>query len=449
LRTLVNVMTAVRRLGGRSPWSVPGVVVLALVLFEGCAILPSHIHNANDAAAAKTAQTEFAAYDTGAASVYQAMLTNLEKFKVEQDRVLADLANNRHRALETDFLFSLTPDEFDERRGVLVKAVGDLDKRIDGDVAEYLRRRQAAIDAKAAATSAIERLRAAEEQATKDAELWDQTIALINKGLAAEAAPGTTPVKNFDTLLTKIPHVANLTVEFRKADGTRGTTTIGEIVKQRLGAGGENATRLSTLVNASGIDATILTLGLDLAKAQRRAADVRLAQLSRRARLYEDANSAVRLAEALVADDLTTNWTGILRNDLLAHAIEGRAFLAALPGLPPGVASDGDNPEENSLRVTEQVDTMTEWLVSARRLIVADSMLTRTDRLVALAVARLNHEDSITDSRANDESWRAVMRSGLAGLVAYHNGGFTAEDAANIIRIAQAIALAFIAGGAQ
>ena len=41
------------------------------------------------------------------------------------------------------------------------------------------------------------------------------------------------------------------------------------------------------------------------------------------------------------------------------------------------------------------------------------------------------------------------MRSGLAGLVAFHNGGFTAEDAANIIRIAKAIALVFIAGGVQ
>jgi hypothetical protein len=96
-----------------------------------------------------------------------------------------------------------------------------------------------------------------------------------------------------------------------------------------------------------------------------------------------------------------------------------------------------------------RVDGMAGWLVAARRLVIADAMLTRTEHLLNLAATRLDHEDSIVASRAHDEAWRAVMRSGLAGLVAFHNGGFTSEDAANIIRIAQAIALAFIAGGVQ
>ena len=40
-----------------------------------------------------------------------------------------------------------------------------------------------------------------------------------------------------------------------------------------------------------------------------------------------------------------------------------------------------------------------------------------------------------------------MLGSGVAGLGAYHRGGFTAEDAANIIRIAQTIALGVIAAG--
>lgn len=447
MRTAPNTATGFRRIGGRWRQSVLGVLAASLTLLEGCAILPSHIHNANDAAAAKTAQTEFAAYDTGAASVYQAMLTNLEKFKVEQDRVLGDLATNRDRALVTNAVINLAAADFTKQQEQLQEEVKTIDSKIQMGVEAYLKRKGEAIAQQADAKKAIERLNDAVEKAKLDADRWSQAIALINKGLAGGPATGTGASTAAAALFGRLDAVTSQTVQFRKADGTLGTTTIGAILKKSLDATGEDSKRLTALLKARGIDDTILTLGLDLAKAQRRAADVRLAQLSRRAQLYSDGHSAVRLAEALLKGH-DAKWKGSLTDDLLAQSLIARRELAGFSEPRPAPADPAD-PYAYMKSFTGPLDTMTTRLVAVRRLHVADSILTRTDRLLTLAAARLDHEDSIVDSRAHDESWRALMRSGLAGLVAFHDGGFTAEDAANIIRIAQTIALAFIAGGAQ
>ena len=66
-----------------------------------------------------------------------------------------------------------------------------------------------------------------------------------------------------------------------------------------------------------------------------------------------------------------------------------------------------------------------------------------------ISKARLAHEESILDSQVNDVAWRSVIRSGVIVLDQYEQGGFTAQDAANIISIAQAIAVGVIAGRVQ
>jgi hypothetical protein len=81
-----------------------------------------------------------------------------------------------------------------------------------------------------------------------------------------------------------------------------------------------------------------------------------------------------------------------------------------------------------------------------RKAALADSIIARNQSLFKVTVARLEHQDSIMDSAIGDAAWQVVIKSGLDGLVAYHQSGFTKEDAANIIRIAQSIALGVIAG---
>jgi hypothetical protein len=85
-------------------------------------------------------------------------------------------------------------------------------------------------------------------------------------------------------------------------------------------------------------------------------------------------------------------------------------------------------------------------LLKLRKLTVADSMSLRAQLALQRDAARLDHEESLLDAQVNDREWKAVLRAGVGVLNQYEQGGFTREDAANLIRIAQAIALGVIAG---
>ena len=89
---------------------------------------------------------------------------------------------------------------------------------------------------------------------------------------------------------------------------------------------------------------------------------------------------------------------------------------------------------------------MAEVLLQLRKLAVAESIIARNQTLFKLNVARLDHEESVANSAMSDATHQALIKSGLDGLVAYHQAGFTEEDTANIIRIGQTVALAVIAG---
>jgi hypothetical protein len=85
-------------------------------------------------------------------------------------------------------------------------------------------------------------------------------------------------------------------------------------------------------------------------------------------------------------------------------------------------------------------------LLMLRKLAVADSISVRCELGLARDSTRLDHEESLLNAQVNDQEWRTVLRSGVAVLNQYEQGGFTREDAANIIRIAQTLALGVIAG---
>jgi hypothetical protein len=85
-------------------------------------------------------------------------------------------------------------------------------------------------------------------------------------------------------------------------------------------------------------------------------------------------------------------------------------------------------------------------LMFVREEAIAESILSRVRTLAPLAIARLNHENSILISNINDQEYQALIQSGVAGLVAYHDGGLTAQDVANVINFAQAVGVGVIAG---
>ena len=76
---------------------------------------------------------------------------------------------------------------------------------------------------------------------------------------------------------------------------------------------------------------------------------------------------------------------------------------------------------------------------------MARAIVKRAEATYELDLQRLSHEHSIVRSKIADETWRALIGSGLESLVAYEEGGFKPEHLANLLRLVQAVALIAIA----
>ena len=77
--------------------------------------------------------------------------------------------------------------------------------------------------------------------------------------------------------------------------------------------------------------------------------------------------------------------------------------------------------------------------------IMADILISNLVSTFDYEISYLGHLDSIHVSRINAEMWQSIVKEGLSTLAQYHSGGFSSEDAANILRIAQTIALTILA----
>ena len=76
-------------------------LLMIVLCIPGCSLLPSHLHNEANANIALKADSEMAEYAKNAPNMYAAMLANLDKFKVEEEYLLTELAANFHTALIT------------------------------------------------------------------------------------------------------------------------------------------------------------------------------------------------------------------------------------------------------------------------------------------------------------------------------------------------------------
>ena len=88
-----------------------------------------------------------------------------------------------------------------------------------------------------------------------------------------------------------------------------------------------------------------------------------------------------------------------------------------------------------------------ELLQALRLLSTARALPKKTSAFVEIESRRLDHLDSIAISEHNDRVHQLYFQGAADGLVAYHRGGFSKEDAAQIVRIAQAVGVGFLASG--
>jgi hypothetical protein len=420
------------------PLNIYQISLLLTFLISGCGILPTHLHDSGKAASAAKLQSELAAYRENAPSMYQAMLVNLQKFKAEEDRLIVDLAVNREKALVT-LLPTKNQKELETIKSEVKGRIDELESAITVQANRFLKEKGLIQKELSQVNSTIQKAKEAVAAAKADVTNWNQTVALLKKGIAE--LPSIVEQKTKEESVSDIGKILKDTgekeVEFRDADQKIQKKKIREIIKDQIQAKGNDKSILS-LPDAPGITLVILRFGLELAEIEQKSAVTRLTQLSGRAELYEDS-----LAEELLAKQLLSETTfGVAENIVVYHDLQRLA--AAARAIRQGKSS-GDM--EASRDFFEKTNAIVKYLQDLRKLVLADSITARTKAMLKLTEARLDHEESIMLSRLNDEAWQALLKTGADGLLAYHHGGFTREDAANIIRIAQTIALGFIAGG--
>jgi hypothetical protein len=363
---------------------------------------------------------------------------------------LAELTNNRAAAQDQQLPLKTYAALDGDVRNVRERL-----KKVENSVRDnakgYLKEQKIVADDVMTAAQAIHKANKAVADAKADVTNWNASIALLQAGVSqlpaiAGAKTDDSKQKALDSLNSRLRDIGVKEVEFVDADGATQKRKIKDILQDQIGAITSDGIRIP---DAPGATLTILTLGVNLAKIQKQRADARLVQISRRLALYERLLSEIALADALLKDVMfvtggTEMGKAVVEQEAVRLSYKARSERRAVDNaLQSGDAARVTTALQNSDRA---MLALSNQLLKLRKLAVADSISVRCELGLARDSKRLDHEESLLNAQVNDQEWRTVLRSGVAVLNQYEQGGFTREDAANIIRIAQTLALGVIAG---
>lgn len=455
-------------------------------LVAGCAgsIIPSHIHDPERARRTTKLAGILDVYGQNAPSIYETMLKSSRAIAAEQDKVLAELANSRAAAREQLLPFKTSARLVNDKRDIQKRATRVRDLLRD-EANKYLKEQKIVAQNAADADSAIAEARKALGAAKQDVTNWNASIALLQAGIAelpsmAASSANDSRQKGLDKVQERLRDVGGKQVEFVDADGVQQKREIKDILQDQINAAAKDEADSVRIPDAPGATLTILTLAVDLAKIQKQSAEARLVQISRRLALYERVK-----AEAVLADELLkgVNFQPVNRSeknvpfeqdvvrlvygarraqrtvqDTEQALADAQRAAAEADSRRPQPSDDDLNKlkgvvEDNRRRVMTALQesdrkmlALSNNLLMLRKLAVADSILFRAELGLERDSARLNHEESILTAQVTDLAWRTALKAGVTVLDQYEQGGFKAEDLANIIRIAQTVALGIIAG---
>jgi hypothetical protein len=417
-------------------------VLVTLLGCCGCAI-PSHVHSPENAAAAKEARDVMVEYGKGSPKMYAAMLANLERFKVEEEYLLAELAANVSQSLAT----SLPSMPWSGVKTRVDTALGEVRKLRD-DFPATLAAAAAAPGAADAKTlkERLDAARAAVKAAKKNVTDWNASVAVLQESLRHLIVSGSarSGAASLRSVGDAIAAVKDTPVEYFDADGKKVTESIGDVLRQRIptsltalrSADGRKSL-VDALPDAPGLELVIASLGLELAELEQRRAEAHLADVAALTELLEDASAQLEIAEALLRP--TAEW---FAGTTMGRPRPGENVFVDVRG----ARAQARDHQSDPAMVLAGINQISGYLYDLRTVAVGESIVTRVSHTTAVAIARLEHARSIRASSFNDVQYQAVIRSGLDGLAAYHAGGLKAEDVANIIRFAQALGVGVIAG---
>ncbi len=181
------------------------------------------------------------------------------------------------------------------------------------------------------------------------------------------------------------------------------------------------------LEDAPGITVLILDLGLELAEMNKRRAKAKFAALSARREVFE---------ESLVHADIAAQFVRIAQSKITSDDFDRTLRLEIEIDRESMIARDD---------VTIATDAVFFKLLVLRLYVSATWLVEYQKAVLPVRLGQIAHSESIAESRVNDEAWQAMIKSGIDALVEYHKGGLKKEDLANFLRLAQTVALFFIA----
>lgn len=412
----------------RTFWIFPLCLVMIMFYTMGCALIPSHIHNPQAYSTSQKAQKTFEDYSKNVPSMYEDMLVNIEKFKVEEEYLLSEFANNHEKALVTE-LASISGEKLTGRIGTVTVNLKELKTTLNNKVNEYLIKTKIQTEILEGAQESISKLATQIDVAKDELTAWNQSVAVIQASM--KDLPDTIEKFVEDDPRKVAKEIGEKEITYKDAEGKEVKKKISDVFSKTSFKFDEDK-NLFNIPDAPGITLQVINLGLDLAELEKRRAENNLDQLGKRKEIYEDVLLNTKVAEKLLEGATEKNKN---------YVDDPKQFTEIVIKHNRDI-SGTNTPTETVIHDTNEIARRLE---AFREVAHAESIITRNMAVFPVTLARMDHEDSIIESKINDEAWRTLIQSGLNTLVAYHQTGFTPEDAAKIVQTAEAIALVFIA----
>jgi hypothetical protein len=422
------------------------LVLVPLALFSvGCGRI--YLHSPKSQATAESALKDFQSFREKSGNPYSAMLKNLEKANV----ATADAQSGAAERRATGYALGLPYKEWGELKTELdneLRAVEKADGSAAAKITELVKDLGQAQDTQGDAQQKLKVAKKALAAQFNKNQRWVAQQALFKHAIQKIAEQSTREKSELTPkdMTGSVREILDVEVSVLEQSATGDvkvvTKKIGTVLHGSLPPewkGLPEAVRALAGIaldpaSSPGIAVTILGLAVDLADAEFRRAQIRVAILERKAR---------------VLGGLTRNLADSKR--LLGQAI------GDLSALPPGervLASIEARRRPTSPPPGTPVTSPEQAIVglAARLEVLARAALPSTilasERLrLEVELAAIDHEYSIRLSAVNAQAHEALIGRGLEGLAAYHRGGITPQEIANLIHAAQAVAVGVIAGG--
>ncbi len=427
----------------------------------GCGIVPSHIHNEKNAKLAIEAHNNIATYSKNTPSIYSTMLSNIEKFKAEEEKLILELAATYTFSVVTA-LPTMPKGEKTDDEDQTPKTLYSLFNKTKNEIelfneevgkygTEYYNKKDELGIKLNDAEASVKKAQKFVDTAKKQLEAWNKIVALFQEGFISLVDSEEMPTKK-EGVDKWVKYVAkdikSKKIIYKNPNGEEDEASIGEIFKDIPDMLEFNEASFSAIPDAPGIALTIMDLGLDLAEIETRRVKSSIVQLNAFKELFERACAEISITNKFVKR-IESNLKLIETHPDILSGIEVARSYDPKDDSKEDESSDkqdiiNDKIIAQTARDISKMNAVSKYLKTARMLVITNDIIKRQKNLLKVSLARLKHENSVIDSSINDAAWLALVNRGLEGLVAYHGGGLTPEDTANIIGIGQSIALAAI-----